>query len=128
VGTGCGRCAACDGTGRCLATPTDDNGCGTITCGGLDTACRSYQDLTANRCASLGTCKVANDPATCTAYTDLPCADGGTAHEDGGQPGQDGGTTGNKSGGCSAARRTSSNGLVALLAVALLLGRRGRRR
>ena len=71
VGTWCGVCAACDGTGRCTATPPDDDRCGVIDCSGLDTSARVYQDLTAGRCAGLGLCKSPNDPATCTIYTDL---------------------------------------------------------
>jgi hypothetical protein len=73
VGTMCALCAACDGTGRCVLTPSDDNNCGVVSCQGLSTTCRTYRDLTANRCAGLGQCKAANDPATCTAFTDLPC-------------------------------------------------------
>ena len=84
TGTACGLCSACDGTGRCTATPADDPGCGTIDCSGLDTTCRTYGDLTASRCASLGTCKEPNDPGTCTQYTDRPCNDGGSVQADGG--------------------------------------------
>ena len=129
VGTNCGLCAACDGTGRCTATPTDDSDCGTISCDGLSTTCRVYQDLTSNRCAALGACSTPNDPATCTAYTDLPCTDGGQLAQDSGgiQPGEDGGTTGNKSGGCSTAPGTTPTGAGLLLLLALsLVGRRRR--
>lgn len=73
VGTPCGVCAACDGNGRCTAAPADDDRCGVIDCSGLDTACRIYQDLTASRCAALGMCKSANDPATCNLFTALRC-------------------------------------------------------
>jgi hypothetical protein len=73
VGTPCGICAACDGNGRCTAAPADDARCGVVDCSRLDTACRIYQDLTANRCAALGLCKTANDPATCNVFTDLRC-------------------------------------------------------
>lgn len=71
IGTQCGTCAACDGNGRCTATPPDDNGCGIVDCSGLDTSCRSYRDLTANRCAALGSCKQPNDPATCVNFANL---------------------------------------------------------
>lgn len=70
VGAPCGVCAACDGVGRCTLTPGDDAGCGVIDCSGLDSPCRKYTDLGANRCATLGTCKQANDPAVCVIYTD----------------------------------------------------------
>jgi MYXO-CTERM domain-containing protein len=101
-----------------------------IDCSGLDTACRVYQVLTANRCAGLGACKTANDPAACTEYSDLPCADGGVTQQDGGgtQPGPDGGTTGDKSGGCRAAPRGPANGFVGLALLALGLGVARRRR
>lgn len=69
VGKPCGICSQCNGTGRCTIMPTDDNLCGVLDCNGLDSPCRKYQDLRANRCASLGVCKTANDPATCTQYT-----------------------------------------------------------
>jgi hypothetical protein len=71
IGTWCGLCSACDGNGRCTASPGDDSACGEIVCSGLDNACRVYQDLTSNRCEGLGLCKQWNDPATCTAFTDL---------------------------------------------------------
>jgi hypothetical protein len=131
VGTTCGVCSVCDGTGRCTATPADDDSCGTITCSGLDTACRSYQDVTSGRCASLGSCKQPNAPATCTAYVDLPCEDGGAAQQDAGapQPGQDAGTGGGSSGGCQAARGTLAGAWpFALAALALALARAPRRR
>jgi len=53
--------------------PPDDSECGVISCIGLETHCRVYSDLTANRCAALGSCKADNDPATCTIFTDIPC-------------------------------------------------------
>ena len=77
IGTLCSTCMACDGTGQCTKTPLDDTKCGTIDCDKLDTKCRDYHDLTANRCQSLGSCKTANTTATCTKFTDL-CSDGGT--------------------------------------------------
>jgi hypothetical protein len=73
VGTPCGICEACDGTGRCTATPSDDSRCGVIQCSGLDTSCRIYHDLISDRCAALGACKSDNDPMTCDYYTNLPC-------------------------------------------------------
>ena len=76
VGVLCGTCKACDGTGQCSAAPPDDPSCGVIDCDKLDTSCRDYVDLTSNRCDSLGQCKPANTPTTCTKSTDLPC-DGG---------------------------------------------------
>jgi hypothetical protein len=135
VGTRCGLCSACDGTGRCTEAPADDDTCGIVECSALDTTCRVYQDLTANRCAGLGTCKAPNDPATCSVYTNLPCADAGTPQQDGGtavqdggtSPGQDGGTTGNKSGGCSAAPSLGPRDggwLLLILAAPLLVWRR----
>ncbi len=72
VGTRCGICMSCDGTGRCTATPADDERCGVIDCSRLDFTGRVYQDLTANRCNALGQCKQANDPATCVLYTEQP--------------------------------------------------------
>jgi hypothetical protein len=108
-------CSACDGTGRCTVMPADDDACGAIECSDLDTACRSYQGLTANRCAALGTCKAANDPATCTEYSDLPCTDAG-APADGGPPGRDGGETPGGSSGCSChASGTAQAGLLPLV-------------
>jgi hypothetical protein len=71
VGTPCGICSGCDGNGRCTQALSDDTRCGVVSCQGLSTYCRKYQDIKANRCDSLGVCKAANDPATCTIYTDL---------------------------------------------------------
>ena len=73
---------ACDGTGQCTKTPLDDNTCGIIDCDSLDTKCRDYHDLTANRCDSLGSCKQANSTATCTSYTDI-CNDAGVVMDRG---------------------------------------------
>jgi hypothetical protein len=137
VGAGCGQCAACDGTGRCTATPADDPTCGVIECDGLDTACRSYRDLTANRCAALGFCHTANDPAACVVYDDLPCADGGPATADGPPPTEAGGPDagdGNPSGGCAAARGTGGPEpleplvLLGAVLVVTVVGRAARRR
>ena len=130
VGTSCGLCSVCDGAGRCATVPIDDNACATIACHGLDTACRTYEDLTTNRCASLGTCKNPNDPASCTLYTDLACPDSGPPSEqDGGPIQQDGGPTNNASGGCGcratpSAGPTSSGWLLAMLAAGLVVWRR----
>ena len=73
LGTRCGTCKACDGTGQCASAPIDDKACGLIDCDKLDTACRDYRDLTADRCASLGQCKLPNAATSCTKYTDLQC-------------------------------------------------------
>jgi MYXO-CTERM domain-containing protein len=111
--TACGLCAVCDGAGQCATARADDEACGEIECSGLDTACRSYAALTTDRCASVGTCKPANDPAGCTQFTALSCPDGGA---DGG-----GG------GGCSCAAAPGPPGLA--LALVLLVGlTRARRR
>jgi hypothetical protein len=77
IGSGCGLCKACDGTGRCVATPLDDNDCGVIDCDGLDGLCRDYHDRRANRCLGFGTCKTDNDPVTCTSFGDVYCSDAG---------------------------------------------------
>jgi uncharacterized protein (TIGR03382 family) len=137
VGTSCGLCAGCDGTGRCTATPRDDATCGTIVCHGLDTQCRTYTDLTTERCATLGACKVPNDPAACTSYTDLPCSDGGAPPDaaspppgqDAGGPPTDAPAARTASGGCGAAPRASATGLLGGVLLGLaLVGRRRRRR
>ena len=78
LGTICGSCKACDGTGRCASTPPDDSSCGVIDCDKLDTKCRDYQDITADRCDSFGSCKAANDSKACTKYTALVCGDATT--------------------------------------------------
>jgi len=82
IGTLCGTCMACDGTGQCTKTPLDDKTCGIIDCDKLDTKCRDYHDLSANRCDSLGSCKTANTTATCTKYTDI-CNDAGVVMDRG---------------------------------------------
>jgi len=76
LGTLCGKCQACDGTGNCTKTPVDDTQCGTIDCDKLDTACRDYHDLTTARCDSFGACKKPNVAATCVKFTDV-CGDAG---------------------------------------------------
>ena len=65
--TSCGTCSQCNGGGSCNQTPADDAACGTIHCDALNTTCRTYTNLTTNRCASLGTCKPAN-PTNCVTY------------------------------------------------------------
>jgi MYXO-CTERM domain-containing protein len=127
VGTACGQCAVCDGTGRCTETPADDPSCGQIDCSGLDTRCRTYEDLTASRCATLGACKAPNDPATCTEWTDLSCTDGGVPTGDGAAGGDAG--TGGGGGGCGCvAGRDAPGLLVATLLLGLLAPRRRRER
>ena len=71
AGTWCAICGACDGAGDCTLVPPDDPYCGTVACGGLDTACRNYDDLETNRCKDLYTCKEPSS-ADCTDYTDAP--------------------------------------------------------
>jgi hypothetical protein len=130
VGTNCGTCSACDGTGRCTQMPPDDSACGTIPCGALDTQCRVYQDVATNRCGALGICKAPNSSTTCTQYADL-CADGGTASADGpAQPSQDAGSGSTKSGGCTAAPQAPAFGsaLATLLLGLALAGHRRQRR
>ena len=80
IGKGCGTCKACDGTGKCASTPPDDKSCGVIDCDKLDSKCRDFQDLTAERCASFGSCKAANDAKGCVRYTEL-CGDSGVQHD-----------------------------------------------
>ena len=75
IGSSCGTCAACDGTGRCAATPPDDPGCGVIDCDKLDTQCRDYHDLKVKRCDAIGVCKQANSLKACTSFKDLLCGD-----------------------------------------------------
>jgi hypothetical protein len=80
AGTTCGLCAVCDGSGLCNQLPPskDDPACGTIECNGLNvTACRTYSDLTSNRCDSVGTCKTRNTVKACTVFTDTCPTDGG---------------------------------------------------
>ncbi|MEK6608440.1 MAG: FG-GAP-like repeat-containing protein [Myxococcota bacterium] len=75
----CGLCSSCNAAGTsCAVAPPDDAGCGTIDCDGIDTTCRDYADLTAERCQSAGTCKAPNSPS-CTSFTNaLAATDCGT--------------------------------------------------
>ena len=66
--TGTCRTGNCNGSGAC-GWPSDDSGCGTIDCDGLDIICRDYTDLTSSRCEGLADCKDANS-GDCTSYTD----------------------------------------------------------
>jgi hypothetical protein len=73
-GTDCGLCRACDGVGACAQTPADDSTCGTIACANLGPqspyrGCRTFSNLTSDRCASFGVCKTAT-ATYCTTYTD----------------------------------------------------------
>ena len=67
TGTDCGLCAECNGSGVCDQVPADDSACGTIECDGLDSTCRDYDDLTANRCEGLNDCKD-DDTADCDLF------------------------------------------------------------
>jgi len=80
AGTVCGTCKACNGMGLCNQMPADDVMCGTIDCDSLNVtgACRHYSDLTTNRCASPGVCKMANMVSSCTVFTDTCPVDGGS--------------------------------------------------
>jgi hypothetical protein len=139
VTTKCETCTACDGAGKCTTPMTDDSACGTIDCSGLDQACRTYDDVTADRCQGVGACKPANVAATCTSWKDTcqsdagTASDGGGAHADGGVPGDDGGSPDGghasvKSGGCAAAGLAGSGALgLLLLASAGALAHRRRR-
>ena len=134
LGTNCGTCKACDGTGTCNKSPLDDPACGTIDCDQLDTKCQDYSDLTSDRCDSFGMCKKANDHKACTKYTNLNCTDAGLdakkvdlifkkeagsgADIGGRDPGDDGGCN------CEVAKdpsRGHRGGLVVVLAFLLLL-------
>jgi hypothetical protein len=66
VNTDCGTCAECNGSGQCNVMPADDPAC-VVNCDGLDSICRNYDDLTSNRCLSVGNCKPANT-TYCTIY------------------------------------------------------------
>ena len=138
VGTGCGTCKACDGVGGCAKTPPDDSACGVLDCDKLDTACRDYQDITVGRCASFGSCKKANEAATCTQFSKLACPDGSGGKDAGGEavaapdrgavkpdPGEDSGCSYGSGGGTSTGG--SSAGLIMLLLVSLLRAVRQRR-
>ena len=69
-------CEQCSAAGLCDVMPTDDDACGAIDCDGLDTTCQDFQDLTADRCQSLGACAAANG-AKCTNSTTAPPINGG---------------------------------------------------
>ena len=75
--TVCGLCKACNGGGQCSLAPKDDAKCGVIDCDKLDTACKDFSDLTAERCAELGKCKPPNVTKTCTTMTNTCAADAG---------------------------------------------------
>ena len=139
LGSSCGTCKACDGTGQCSKTPADDKACGVIDCDKLDTKCRDYADLTTARCASLGTCKSPNDVKSCGKYTDLACVDaslpdlGATVDQansfDMGKGADRGGGGGQEQDtGCSCKVASGNGGdLMWLLTLALGLGLRRRR-
>jgi len=131
IGLSCGTCKACDGTGRCFSTPTDDTSCGVIDCDQLDTSCRDYKDLKVDRCESFGKCKPPNSASTCTSFTDV-CGgdkspkDAGTNKEAGPHSDQGGTTPGLTDEGCDciigrpgAAENRASTFILTLL---LLLG------
>jgi len=151
AGTTCGQCKACDGVGLCNKMPADDETCGIIDCDGLKTPCMEYQDLTTNRCASLGMCKKDNTTAACTIFTNTCTPDGGTgaggsaAGGNGGRGGSTGtggggtagtsgndggaGTGGGGGGGCCAIGATKTpNALVGLMLFASVMIVRRRRR
>lgn len=136
IGTACGSCKACDGTGKCSATPKDDTICGVIDCDMLDTPCRDYADISADRCDSFGSCKKPNDLATCKVFKELQCDAGpdsskpdmGPAKMEAG-PGIEVGTKppgGSDSSGCSLAGGSRRRPLPVwpLLLLAMLLRRR----
>ena len=142
----CGTCKACDGVGLCNKMPMDDDACGTIDCDGLNTSCMEYQDLTTNRCASLGACKAPNTVQSCTIFTNTCTPDGGRRRQRGrrqrrsrrlrrrgaGTTGNDGGggSGGGGGGGCCAIGATPApNALVGLLVLRrIMIVRRRRRR
>ena len=97
--TACGTCKTCDGSGKCSVKPEDDPACGVVDCDLLDTSCRDYRDLQTRRCASLGVCKLANQPATCSDVIDNCPADAGA----GGAPAADAGGGAGGTGGASGA-------------------------
>ena len=138
----CGLCSACDGRGECASVPADDDACGVIDCSDLDTACRTYADRTADRCAALGRCLPPDTPSTCTDWTDLGC----DADADATDPETDGAIDdvpdaswdadpwppAEGDGGCSCAvappRASSTLSLLAVLGLALVVGGRRARR
>jgi hypothetical protein len=101
AGSTCGTCKACNGAGLCNIKPDDDDTCGTIDCDQLDTSCADYHDLTAKRCGALGSCKVANNAASCTDVMNMCVGDGGggMSGDGGGAGGEAGDTGGGGSGG-----------------------------
>jgi MYXO-CTERM domain-containing protein len=138
----CDTCKACDRAGGCSQFPPshDDPACLTVACGALSTECRTYLDLEASRCVAVGLCARANDPTTCTEYTN---ADDGTACSagvcfegtcvaelpDGGTPGGDGGTTPEPpKDGCGCRTASADGGAAFGLLALLTLVRRRRRR
>ena len=141
--TPCDTCKACDRAGACDHIPAsgDDEACGTVSCAGLSTECRSFTDLSANRCWALGLCARSNDPEACTDTVDqadgTPCTDGvciagecrvgydgGPIVGDGGVVG-DGGPGPNSDGGCGCRTGAPSSPLLlALLGLLALLRRR----
>jgi MYXO-CTERM domain-containing protein len=146
-GTTCGLCKACDGVGLCNQMPADDDACDVIDCSGLDTNCKTYQDLTTNRCGSPGACKTKNTSAACTIFTTTCTPDGGAGGSTGsagsggggasgsaGTSGKDGsadsGGGGGGGGGCGCALggSQSAGGLTGLLALAGVIITRRRRR
>lgn len=91
AGTDTGLCRECDGSGNEQAD-SDDTGCGTIDCDGLNyyyasggasatgtnyIYLRDYNDITSNRCEGLSDCKDANT-ADCTSFGDQLHASCGT--------------------------------------------------
>ncbi|MDB4980834.1 MAG: uncharacterized protein JWM82_1586 [Myxococcales bacterium] len=137
AGTTCGTCKACNGGGLCNIKPEDDDACGTIHCDTLTTSCAQYHDLTTKRCGALGTCKVANNAASCTDVTNLCGPDGGAGGAGGGagsgagggsgasgttgkNDGSTDGKTGGSGGGCGC--DVGGTGLPGLPMVGLLLG------
>jgi hypothetical protein len=95
AGASCDVCKACDGSGRCVALPADedDDRCGVISCAALSSDCVIFADVTRRRCVALGVCASPNDPSVCTASSPS------------GACGADGGAPPAHSGGCSFATR-----------------------
>jgi len=131
LGTNCGKCQACDGTGNCTKTPTDDINCGTIDCDKLDTACRDYHDLTTARCDSFGACKKPNLATTCVKFTDLCGGDVGIRDQGSRDSGRDAGPgkpdqasvppASNEDDGCAVGGSKSTDGEAIPLTLTLLL-------
>jgi MYXO-CTERM domain-containing protein len=129
VGTGCGTCKTCNGSGLCSVMPEDDPTCGDIDCDELDTACMDYRDLRTRRCAALGMCKTAT-VAHCTDVTNTCGADGGAGGSGGGNDGGNdaGQMGGGGGGGCCAVAGPQPPALPSLLLVAFVWFVRRRRR